>query len=139
MNDDNKIFYIRGYALVFDIDDRHGDLIVSNASIKIRNQLPILWNHDDVLTSKILSIEIDIIGLKIEALLSLSKSQQFLLNFFVGLSIGFISNKSFYDHQISRLRYIKDLTLHEISIVEKPSNDFAKLDIIFPLYCKNIK
>ena len=124
-----------GYASIFNIEDSVGDVILPGAfhnSFKNVKDIKLLWQHKaEEPIGFFTTIAEDVKGLYVEGQLLLDipkglEAYNLLKNDIVnGLSIGFeIKDSTRYEEA----RYIKRLTLWEISIVTFPSNHKARID-----------
>lgn len=136
MNSISENGYITGYASVFDHRDKQSDVILCGAfkcAVNQPERIRFLNSHiPEHVIGKIEYLEEDDYGLYIEARLDLSteagKNAYNVLkqNPNVGLSIGYNVNDCVLDYE-SGIRLIRDITLYEISIVEYPANELAKV------------
>ena len=123
------------YASVFNNVDYENDTVVSGAFTKsIAEKTPVmLWNHDTAEPIGIwTNLKEDDKGLFVEGKLLINevaraKEVYSLLKSGAvsGLSIGYSVNDYAYDEK--GIRQLKDLTLHEISLVSIPCNDEARV------------
>jgi HK97 family phage prohead protease len=126
--------HFSGYASIFNIADSAGDVILPGAfkdTLIAKKDVKFLWQHDSSQPiGKILEIHETIKGLfvKCEIMQNLNKGKEAheLLKSGVidSLSIGFIVDDYFH---ANGLRYIKKLTLFEVSLVTFPANNAAKV------------
>lgn len=123
------------YASIFNNIDYENDTVVSGAFTKsIAEKTPVmLWNHDTAEPIGIwTNLKEDEKGLFVEGKLLINevaraKEVYSLLKSgaISGLSIGYSVNDYTYDEK--GIRQLKDLTLHEISLVSIPCNDEARI------------
>ena len=133
-----------GLGAVFGNEDFGGDIIVKGAfdntlsDIQARSKtLPILWQHDwdnPVGPWNDLSTTDD--GLMAEGKLLIGDVQRateahalLKTKTVSGLSIGFRIPKGGFEYD-GEIRYLKEIDLHEISIVTFPMNDEARIDAV---------
>ena len=132
---------ISGYASVFNILDKQGDLILNGAfgediSTKA-SSVKFLWQHNPSNPIGVIkSLSVDSYGLFMEADINLSTNlgqeaaelvKQGALD---SLSIGFISKEASFNQDGHR--EIKSIDLLEISIVTFPANPKAQINSIIP-------
>ncbi len=125
---------IIGYASVFGIKDRDGDVILPQAfNWKFGGKIPLLLQHDNKqVFGEVVSIKVDAYGLLVKARLlgisdkGLQNLASKLFNGLSNLSIGYITRQSYYDKE-TKTRYIEKLDLIEVSIVYIGSNQNAKI------------
>lgn len=124
-----------GYAAVFGNVDLDGDRIdpaAFNRTLKnFRGEVPILWDHN---TSSPAGVSIDLVpdahGLRLKGRLLLStamgrEAYEYLkARVIKGLSIGAQIVRSDWENGV---RVLKELRLHEISLVAIPSNPLAEV------------
>lgn len=140
----SKIFYksygngikIFGYASIFHLKDRDGDIVLPGAfttSLKLNCKVKLLWQHkQDHPIGTITKIFEDTKGLYVEGLIfnnisHTASARKMLLEGVVdSFSIGYTIAEHFYNHDT---RYLKQLNLFEVSIVTFPANVWAKLKI----------
>ncbi|CAL7959435.1 HK97 family phage prohead protease [Alphaproteobacteria bacterium] len=125
-----------GYASIFNILDHNNDIIQCGAINKSVHDVKLLWQHDTAKPiGKITYLQGDEIGLYVEGeiLLALQQGKEALhllqSNAINGLSIGYQVVDSFVD-RVSKVRYIKDLLLWEVSVVTIPANSLAVISDI---------
>lgn len=139
---------IKGYASVFGGVDYYGDTIKPGAYIKTleNRSRPVLmrWNHFGPVIGKWLEIKEDSIGLYVEGELTpghtvASDAAASLKHGAVdGMSIGFIP-KDF--NQNGVIRELTEIDLIEISIVEEPADNQARISSVKSalLECRSLK
>lgn len=124
-----------GYASVFNIIDKHNDIILPGAFQKSlsKNKIKLLWQHDPTEPIGIINnIHENEIGLHIVAqlLLSIQKAKDVYLmlktEMIDGLSIGYIPTEYEIDYKTGT-RFLKEVELWEISLVTFPSNLAAQV------------
>lgn len=126
---------ISGYASVFGIKDKHGDIVQKGAfegsviSFKGGKSIPILWQHkQDKPIGVIEHMEEDEYGLYISARIitgiakgdeawKLIKSQVIC-----GFSIGYVASGEYLDFKTDT-RFLNEIDLWEVSIVTFPANE----------------
>jgi HK97 family phage major capsid protein/HK97 family phage prohead protease len=123
-------YLIQGYANVYDVIDKHHDIIKRSAFSDIENcDVKFLWQHmTDKPIGKILRLFSDQKGLFIEADLDTNLVQGYEAARLVesgiidGLSIGFEILEHFYENG---MRVITKAKLWEVSIVTFPANELS--------------
>ncbi len=125
---------IKGYASVFNGVDSYGDKIIPGAYSKtlVDRSRPVLmrWNHYGPIIGKWLEIKEDESGLYVEGELTPKHSvadnvaaslKHGAVN---GLSIGFMIKE---ENQDGVIRELKEIELIEISVVEEPADNMARI------------
>ena len=128
---DHSKGYFSGYASVYNQLDSHHDVVVKGAfANSVVSHIPILWQHiPECPIGYCIQLKEDNYGLYIEGLIVLSamhgsSAYELIKSSAIGgLSIGYDVKQSHYDD--NGVRYLTDLTLHEISIVTFPANQDA--------------
>lgn len=115
----SKFFY--GYASVFNNIDLNGDIILENSFKWNKNtDIPLLLEHNPKKKiGQILNIFQNKKGLFVEGVILKEYSSNELK-----LSIGYSLNDNFVRQD--GIRILSDLTLFEISLVQKPANKMAR-------------
>lgn len=136
---DDKNVKIKGYASKFDGVDSYGDTIAKGAytnTLQDRERpIALKWNHYGPVIGKWTKIEQDEKGLYVEGELSKGHSvaddAAALLKHgaISGLSIGYMI-KDAEDNKPHKGRLLKDIELFEISVVEEPADNLARIDSI---------
>ncbi len=136
----NDAGIFEGYASVFDYQDHHQDIVCRGAFQKtiahfqdLKTRPKMLWQHDPAkIIGSWLSIHEDEHGLFVKG--KLFRNTQYGEEAYVllkggaldGLSIGFEADDTEFD-PLKNVRFIKNVTLHEISLVTFAANDQAKV------------
>lgn len=136
MDEEKNVGRFEGLGSVFDVEDLGGDVVVRGAftkSLKERNPV-MLWQHDmkqpigvfteakETKEGLMLQGEINLDVEKGREAYALMK--QGALN---GLSIGYFV-KDYEDKK--GVRYLKELSLHEVSVVTFPMNELARVSSV---------
>jgi HK97 family phage prohead protease len=134
---DGEGYKFTGYASVFNGIDSYGDMIAPGAyrnTLAARERaVQMRWNHYGPVIGKWLSISEDDRGLKVEGELtpghSVAEDAKALLNHGAvsGLSIGYRVLKQ---EQQSGYLLLKEIELIEISVVEEPADNAARISDI---------
>lgn len=129
----------KGYASVFDGVDAYGDTILKGAykeTLENRERAVALrWNHYGPVIGKYLDMYEDDKGLVVEGELtkghSVAEDAAALLRHgaISGLSIGYIA-KDYDSNEPHQGRKLKQIELIEISLVEEPADNYARVDMI---------
>lgn len=128
---------ISGYAAIFDEVDRGSDIIVQGAFKHIPKTLPMLWAHDPATVIGVWDkFEIDTKGLKvsgtlIEGIPKADETRKLLqANAVGGLSIGYcvVSREMKTIANGSKIRYITELDVFEISVTPIPMAPLARIN-----------
>lgn len=140
----NKLFYksygndlkIFGYASVFNIKDKEGDVVLPGAfskSLCFAHNIKLLWQHrQDQPIGKLLEAREDTKGLYVEGIIfnnleCTRTARKMLIERVVdSFSIGYTVENQFFGRDI---RYLKSLNLLEVSVVTFPANSSARLQI----------
>ena len=132
-----------GYGSTFGNVDRVGDIVERGAFAKSLQRhtdastTPAMLFHHDMTrpVGKWLSIEEDTSGLYVKGKLSLGvrdadEAHQLLKDGVIeSMSIGYIVDEEVYDHK-SNVNYLKEISLHEISLVAIPANAMATVSSV---------
>lgn len=128
---DLKIF---GYASIFGLKDNEGDVVLPGAfhhSLKLNRDVKFLWQHDPSQPiGRIDKLYEDTVGLYLECTIFSERkdvSRMIKEKIVDSLSIGYSVDEHFYNHDT---RFLKHLSLFEISIVTFAANSQAKLKLI---------
>lgn len=126
---------VSGYASVFGIKDKHGDIVQKGAfeesirQLHLGKSIPILWQHrQDKPIGSIEHMEEDEYGLYISARILTSipsgnEAWQLIKSQVVcGFSIGFVASGEYLDYS-SDTRILNKIDLWEVSIVTFPANE----------------
>ena len=128
--------YFTGYASVFGVVDIQNDCIMPYAfynNLLTCQQVRLLFEHDP---SQIIGTAIakeDKHGLYIEGNITMRGRKgiyvqdlikRFKLNY---MSIGYVTKNSYIKDNI---RHVTDASLHEVSLVSKPANNYAKIQSV---------
>ena len=114
----SKFFY--GYASIFNHKDLNGDIIIENSfKWNVNFDIPLLLEHNPrKKIGRILKIIQNYKGLFVEGMILKEYSSKELK-----LSVGYVLNDKFIKKDGTRI--LTDLTLFEISLVERPANKMA--------------
>lgn len=128
-----------GYASVFNGVDSYGDTVAVGAykrTLENRDRpVALRWNHYGPVIGKYVDIYEDEIGLRVEGELtkghSVAEDAAALMRHgaISGLSIGYIVKDSDSNHPHAG-RLLKDIELVEISVVEEPADNEARVDSV---------
>jgi len=134
---DDEYFNFEGYASTFNNEDFGGDVVMPGAfkrTLKERPKVKLLWQHD---TKEIIGGFTDLVedkkGLYVKGIMPKAhpdavKCYALLKGGFIdSLSIGYNIKESTMDGDVRQLR---DLDLHEISLVTFPMNDKAVITTV---------
>lgn len=137
---------LKGYASKFNGVDSYGDTIAPGAykqTLEGRERpVALRWNHYGPVIGKWTSIAEDADGLYVEGELSKGHSvaddAAALLRHgaISGLSIGYIAKDSADNHPHAG-RLLKDIELLEISVVEEPADNLARIDSVKSMLSKS--
>lgn len=132
---DDRTF--EGYASVFGKLDSYNDSIVEGAYAKTLTgrdrPIKMRWNHYGPVIGKWLKIEEDSTGLFVAGALtpghSVAEDTYASLKHgsIDGMSIGYYAKQSSMSGDV---RYLKEIELFEISVVEEPADNFARIDSV---------
>lgn len=130
----NVFCYVEGYASVFNVADKVGDIVRPGAfkqALNMTSKLPVLWQHSaNCVLGYVDEMKEDSIGLWVKLAIcrktAMGKDICALLECGVlnGLSIGFKAIKA---KKSGKQRVLFDLALKEISVVTFAANDSAKI------------
>ncbi len=131
-NDDQKNLIVEGYASVFNITDRDGDVVSESAFYNLTNQpLPFFLQHaSEAPIGSIIHARMDDYGLfvrgRVDSNLPLGSAviEWFESGVVLGFSVGFWNVRS---ELVGQNRYIRKAKLEEISLVNYPSNNMATI------------
>jgi HK97 family phage prohead protease len=130
---------ITGYAAVFDVIDKGGDILRRQAFddwlSKPPISLPLLWQHRrKECIGYIDYMELDDYGLRVAAILAADSSSYgkivpLLLDDKLGLSFGYRAREA---KRLTKHRELLAVELVEISLVMSPMQPLARIDPILP-------
>lgn len=138
---DGKGYKFSGYASTFGNVDSYGDTIVKGAfaeTIDPDNRsrpIALRWNHYGPVIGKLLSMKEDDVGLFVEGELtpghSVAENAAASLKHgaISGLSIGYAIDEDDVEYENS-VRVLKRIKLYEISVVEEPADNHARISDI---------
>lgn len=132
-----------GYASVFSIEDKGGDIVVpgafaeSLAAQKAANRMPaMLWQHRQAEPIGVWTVmEEDSVGLKVKGQLALktargSEAYELMkMGALTGMSIGYRTRDDSYD-RVTGVRSLKKVDLVETSLVTFPMNDASRVSAV---------
>ncbi|MBA14856.1 MAG: HK97 family phage prohead protease [Sphingomonas sp.] len=119
-----------GYAAVFDVADRGGD-VVRRGAFRVPGAVPLLWQHGGAPVGEIEWIEEDDKGLRVIGRVEEPLLAQLVRDGGVtGLSFGYRVRES---RRTARGRELLQLALAEVSLVASPMQTLARVHAVEPV------
>ena len=139
-NDDPDYFYFEGYGSTFGNIDRGGDVVVKGAFVEsLKRQMPkLLWQHKmDMPIGIFTDAYEDDHGLYLKAKMPRDDkfvSDRVIPQMKIGavneMSVGFyLTEKEYGEYQGEQVRFLKEISLYETSLVSIPMNKDAKIKL----------